>query len=1008
MSLTTSSVKPNLKNEIVRAGAGAGKTTGLIQKITNVYQAFASHGLKPRIVVTTFTRKATQEVKERLLIQAFRSEDPEFLQFVSSPGQLFVSTIHGVLLQFLSRYGFHAGLNPDFALQNAAQLQARDFQLLRSLLKKTGTQSLLEEYKAAELLQAARHFSEMKILGKYSNFLTAEQWAEAYQARFTRLHAICGKLCRDLAVIGDSKYEDIHGVLEKLKGCQSIDHFESLQSLRSYLIKPRKSAKSPLSDSFHELFAELQESIDEILENPPSLLAKMLEVQQATSLLFEEFAAKKQAMVLETGELDVSDLESLSFKLAQDWPEMAQAFSQEWDFWLIDEYQDTSPVQVELLKKLVGDRPHFVVGDPQQSIYLFRGARNEVFEQKEQELESNGGEKRILPKNYRSTPELLEFINDTFAPLAPRFQAMEPRHGDYDPSKMVAEIHWLADNEQECVRLTQHIIELLKSGARPDQICVLGRTNQQLSSVARHLQKAKLPYFVHWAGGFAERREVTDLLNLIQFAFVPQDDETILKLLRAPWFRIDDSELAQWRQAQSKEQDFWTYLITQCSSNNAVQALREFRVSCKDKGVRTAVIELLHAQQFFSTSFQIDPSGRREANIWKVLDMLSKLEGEPGANFLSAIERICGGGVKGEEGGGDAVSALEPDRINLMTVHASKGLQFEHVCIVFAGEAPRLSNTPQFFIDEEFGVASLAVQNDDDMRVQPLWVKDRFKKFREKELLENERLLYVAMTRAKESLYISSQKKAHKQSWAHYLPREEGIYQKPCYVYKVSAADSETEAVAVSAPETQAVTVRAPWTNQLHKTAPAAIGVTTMLESMDFSEKKKPPQQILARLKLAEHGVIFHRIFESLRYQGAEGVRALIEKSYADQSEKIGAALDFIFNLQAPPMVSLLQNGFAEWGFTVKKNDRWLQGQIDLWGRSDDGGIWIVDYKTGRIDKDKAFAQLAVYAEALRLAGLAAATDAIHLCVLYPFSGDVFVQTLEGESSPLQQLDLSL
>ena len=91
--------------------------------------------------------------------------------------------------------------------------------------------------------------------------------------------------------------------------------------------------------------------------------------------------------------LTISDLENYSLRLIQSFPDAAHEFSQTWDFFMIDEYQDTSPLQVEILNRIVGEKPCFIVGDPQQSIYLFRGARSEVFDAKESELKSSASRK---------------------------------------------------------------------------------------------------------------------------------------------------------------------------------------------------------------------------------------------------------------------------------------------------------------------------------------------------------------------------------------------------------------------------------------------------------------------------------------------------------------------------------------------------------------------------------------------------------------------------------------
>src|SRR5262245_21441396 len=100
-----------LKNSMVRAGAGAGKTRGLVDKVIQIYRLSRTRGSDSRIVLMTFTRKATQELKERLMERAVSERDTELLQFVTDPMRLHISTIHGLLNLFLKQVGHLAGLD---------------------------------------------------------------------------------------------------------------------------------------------------------------------------------------------------------------------------------------------------------------------------------------------------------------------------------------------------------------------------------------------------------------------------------------------------------------------------------------------------------------------------------------------------------------------------------------------------------------------------------------------------------------------------------------------------------------------------------------------------------------------------------------------------------------------------------------------------------------------------------------------------------------------------------
>jgi ATP-dependent helicase/nuclease subunit A len=145
MSSTSFELK---KNEILKAGAGAGKTTTL----TATFLKFASDfekqwGKFPRIVVTTFTRKATQELKERLLAKALADGRQDLFHYVSAKSQVQISTIHGVLSLFLSRYGSAIGLTPDYKILGEPEIRKGARKIIRKyLLENPQLQELLEEY----------------------------------------------------------------------------------------------------------------------------------------------------------------------------------------------------------------------------------------------------------------------------------------------------------------------------------------------------------------------------------------------------------------------------------------------------------------------------------------------------------------------------------------------------------------------------------------------------------------------------------------------------------------------------------------------------------------------------------------------------------------------------------------------------------------------------------------------------------------------------------------------
>ena len=155
---------PELKNTMVRAGAGAGKTTGLVEQVVEIFTAFKSEGGRsPRIVLTTFTRKATQELKERLIRRACHDQNADLLQFVSDPSLLQITTIHGLLSIFLKQVGHLAGLDSGFQIVSVSEATHLARLALRAAIVENADHlRWLEIYGFERVLQMCRTFATLQ------------------------------------------------------------------------------------------------------------------------------------------------------------------------------------------------------------------------------------------------------------------------------------------------------------------------------------------------------------------------------------------------------------------------------------------------------------------------------------------------------------------------------------------------------------------------------------------------------------------------------------------------------------------------------------------------------------------------------------------------------------------------------------------------------------------------------------------------------------------------------
>jgi ATP-dependent helicase/nuclease subunit A len=1032
MECAVSSPASELKDIILRAGAGAGKTTTLTHLFLNYASDFKlAHERFPRIVVTTFTRKATQELKERLLHLALEQKREDLFHYITNKSQVQISTIHGVLSLFLGRYGNKIGLSSDFKLLSGPQEgQMRRRILRRLILSNADYESLLADYSFHQLEVALQKYYENSFLYPEFRFIPKEDFALDLQKHLNELEVlrreVSGHILAETQQASWVKYAE--GLQRLSLNMEAEKAPDAIQTIKSFFgenpRKPSLSAKNPaVSSETGEMLAFLVEALKELLDSPeymPHYWQEHEAKNQIFSDLAQDFTQELFNTKINTAAINMADLELLTLKLIHQSQEACDSFAAEWDYWMIDEYQDTSPVQVALLKAMVGDRKSFVVGDPQQSIYLFRGARSEVFQEKVLATRENGGEVQEKLVNYRSTPRLLHFINHYFLNSSEQFAAMEsaPEKVLGDISRPVAQVRLtekaetLSGLNQETQAALDRIQDLLAEGVDAEKICVLSRTRSGLETLAKAAEAFGVPVQIHVAGGFFARREVRDALVLLKFLVNPHDNLNFLSCLRSPWLQLKDQEILAF--CHSHTYSFWSQavkLVPDTDSRHPVVLLKKYLQLSQGLGYSFVLRRMLIELGLLDYVQKLDPTGRREANLWKLVATLFEQERTPGFNFLDFITGFQESPDL-ESGGedSDATPVIAPRRVNLMTIHASKGLQFDHVLLLGMTSKPRLSQAELFSVDEEKGQWSLSLMNEEERRAQASRLAIRVKeKFNRRELQEHQRVLYVALTRAKEGLTLMWAGKPEKNSWAASCPLQltTGVYHEKAFSYAIL----EGAFVPRIQPreELQSQTDPGPWKNDKTESAHQTLAVTQLIAAEMVSASKAPfsmPADVLQKaLAKAYRGTEAHRIFESLKYTDSE-----IIIGYLDD-EELKAAVRFIAQVKEIPLVKVIQQGFVEWGFSFQHRDIWIQGQIDLWGQVD-GETWIVDYKTGSSDHaTAAFDQLKAYAWALHKMNFIAPESKVHLAVVYPFEKKIktelkldlaaIARTFSGEAPPL-------
>ena len=747
------------KLTLIRAGAGAGKTTALIDNMINCILSYhAEKKIFPRVAVSTFTRKATREIKERMLIKALERQNTDLIQYINYSPLLQISTLHGIFNRFIQTYGYKINFSPGITITNEKDSHELFISILKDIVfeQKTGT-AILNHYSFTEMASIVKkHILHIQNQPKGSPISKKE---------------IQENLNREKVIL-----------LKELQIKQNKKQSEALQELQNEEIHV---------DTFTFLSRELKNLSEKII---PIWNQKKRELSQIT----------------------LNDLETITMNILKKQENNTQFKDPIWDFWFLDEYQDTSPIQKNILDLLSQKSRMFIVGDPQQSIYYFRGADVSVFQQKEQEAGKIAlSEIKHLNMNYRSCPELISFFNDFFP--EDTFKKMQPANTIYNKDKEVA--HFILHNspqkktnreETELQAAVNRINELLKQKVKPEDIAVLARKNKPLYQLAQYLKHKKLPIHLHSSGGFTNRREVIDSLFLLRFLLNPHDDENLVGLLRTPYCRIPDQILADWiakkkdiELGKQRKKSIWSFLLTTDLNKetgfkhikHTIQKIKSHFENTEKIGITQSFQNALESLGFMDLSYYQDPTGVREANLWKLIYCLKEYESKRDINLSTFVDYLLHDSLTIDSEinySQNAVSAIESSGIQLMTIHAAKGLEFKHIILIKLCSGFKQIEKDQYFINQkETGNWTISVRSKtEDKRIKSSLHKKIQNKQKNIELQEFDRLLYVALTRAKETVTLIGSGKPEKNSWPSRFPflsnLKSGHHQTKHYTYYVN------------------------------------------------------------------------------------------------------------------------------------------------------------------------------------------------------------------------------
>ncbi len=820
------------KSMVVTAGAGTGKTYVLVQKYLDL---LATKGVAvPQILALTFTDKAAAEMKDRIRREITSRSGPQWEKasedFLVAP----VQTFHSFCAQVLREFPIEAGLEPGFVVldeQQAARIHSAAFEDLIHTRQDGEVNealvhvlSITDQYTLRTMLSAM--YAKRDRYGLFFDALRNDEGgvmsAWKHEVDTFRDGEIAA-LQQDISFV--FAVRTLLGLASAYEGVddKAVSFLEGIRPLLAVLEKPAETAafcsaglelsvkkagnvgsKAAWKGSDLAAFKKYWKTLADILSRRRSLfrmtvagsdpvITGSVQFFAALAIVFTRYQDLVGNGKAALSGLDFTDLILHARRLFLEQNELvARHFMNRFRYILIDEFQDTDITQFGIILAIIG-KPSpatdclFIVGDPKQSIYLFRDADVTRFREAQEIVTSAcKGREVSLDMSFRSTRDVIGFSNILFSRLLA--SAEKPWEFRYEPVAVNRKDHAgsvelllppagddaSATKRNEADLAARKIQSIVIGGlpvyeelpdhtfvprpARYGDVAILLEQRTNLPYYIAALSEYGIPFYVHGGTGFYHRQEVCDLLNILSFLEHSHDDISLAGVLRSPYFGVTDAELYQI--AQERGKTLWDKLSAY--AGNGGTPARAFGLlsswqQCAGRVTLVALLRKILAESGVYTVYAALPAGEQIlANIEKLVGMARNREeaGPYGLPDFTADIRMA---MEEDEREGEApLDALAADAVNIMTVHAAKGLEFPVVVVPDMG-AGFPARYPPVMIGDNPLVAGIKVPDpaaDFEMAESAVLLMLREQQ-KQKERAERKRLLYVALTRARDHLIMS-------------------------------------------------------------------------------------------------------------------------------------------------------------------------------------------------------------------------------------------------------------
>lgn len=1030
----------------VEAGAGSGKTDSLVRRVANLVLAGVPIG---SIAAITFTEKAASElrhrVRERLLAVVAASTDETHVRLATTAVEELdlapVGTLHAFARRVLNEFPVEAGLPPRFDVLDEVQSATAFHERFTDFLEE-----LLDSPDSVRLVELCEH-------DRFGVEKGVRRMAEDFQANWD--------LVEDrVASVMPPRADELVALREVTQACAAIASFsappddsQELVITEFARIVQQLSAQLPLGELlrlFHELLTianagkgntthwnrfhrsgdvviAYREAVARARATTKSALVRLNEERRLTlGAMLREFTLQSVRDRELAGELEFHDLLVLARRLVANNPDVRRQLHQRYTHLLLDEFQDTDPIQLELAVRITadpdqaGDWRHLhplpgrltVVGDPKQSIYRFRRADIAQFLRASDQI---GAQRATLRANFRSASPIIDWVNSTMGRLitfeADAQPAYEPlvaarRGGHEHGSVTVLGVQQHDDlgraaaealREREAADVAAVVVEALtdkwqvwREGAlhdcRAGDIAILLPSRLSLTALEVALAARGVPFRAENSSLVYAASEIRALMLALRVADDPTDELALVSVLRTSLFGCSDRHLYEWKVTHGQSWN-WRHLPDIDSELGehpvavGLRCLGELESLARYSTPSQLLAWLVNERCVMELAL----ANRDFRDVWRrvrfVIDQ-ARAWSEAGGHGVRRY--LLWTRLQGDEGRFVAETVLpetDHDAVRIMTVHAAKGLQFP-ITIVSGLSSRPVTNKGRRVVWPE---ATWMLSDPDDPTYQ------QFKPIDEQmDDAERIRLLYVACTRAMDHLVVSlhrtdgphktsakllaeaSQGAGHREFTGH----ERLLAAPPAPASELAWADEDEWWQA--------------WQHDLALASrPAAMSATALAHAgesaprealFDEGVRKDPIDLDLPPWQRGRYGTAIGRAVHAvLQYADLRSGRNIAALSVAQAAaegvpDHAGTIEQLARSVLTAPIVaeSITFEHWRELFVAAAVEGTIVEGYIDLLVRHPQLGLTIVDYKTDQIPEGaERTTRLARYARQLAAYGLA-------------------------------------